>query len=68
MIGVTPEHRRLIVVKSAVHFRADFGECATHILDADTPGIHRPDYANYDYQNLRRPIYPLDNVTIDFGG
>ena len=68
VIGVTPEHRRLIVVKSAVHFRADFGECASHIFDADTPGIHRPDYANYDYQNLRRPIYPLDDVMVDFGG
>jgi len=62
IVGVTPEHRRLIVVKSAVHFRADFEPLATHIFDADTPGIHRPDFANYDYRNLRRPIYPLDAI------
>ncbi len=68
VIGVAPEHRRLIVVKSAVHFRADFGECAAHIFDADTPGIHRPDFSNYEYHKLRRPIYPLDDVTVEFGG
>jgi microcystin degradation protein MlrC len=58
--GVTPERSRLIVVKSAVHFRADFQRMASAIFDADTPGIHRPDFGNYRYESLRRPIYPLD--------
>ena len=40
--------------------RASFGPFASQIFDADTPGIHRPDFANYEYQKLRRPIYPLD--------
>lgn len=61
-VGVTPERKRLIVVKSAVHFRADFGSIATRIIDADTPGIHRPDFSNFDYKNVRRPIYPLDSI------
>ena len=63
IVGISPEHRRLIVVKSAVHFRADFGPLAAHIFDADTPGIHRPDFANFDFKQVRRPIYPLDDVT-----
>jgi len=58
--GIEPTSRRLIVVKSAVHFRADFGPLAAHIFDADTPGIHRPDFSAFDYKHLRRPIYPLD--------
>ncbi|MBI2481727.1 MAG: M81 family metallopeptidase [Planctomycetia bacterium] len=58
--GIEPSHRRLIVVKSAVHFRADFGPLAAHIFDADTPGIHRPDFSMINYQHLRRPVYPLD--------
>ncbi len=61
--GVTPERRKLIVVKSAVHFRADLGPLASHIFDADTPGIHRPDFAAFKYQHVRRPIYPLDKMT-----
>lgn len=63
IVGVTPETRRLLVAKSAVHFRADLGPLAAKIFDADTPGIHRPDFANYDYRHVRRPIYPLDAET-----
>jgi microcystin degradation protein MlrC len=62
VIGVTPERRKLIVVKSAVHFRADLGPLASHIFDADTPGIHRPDFAAFKYQHVRHPIYPLDKL------
>ena len=58
--GVDPTGRRLLVLKSAVHFRADFGPLASRIFDADTPGIHRPDLAAFDFQKIRRPIYPLD--------
>jgi microcystin degradation protein MlrC len=63
IVGISPEYCRLIVAKSAVHFRAAFGPLAAHIFDADTPGIHRPDFANFDFKNVRRPIYPLDDVT-----
>ena len=59
--GIELSNRRLLVVKSAVHFRADFGAVAAHIFDADTPGIHRPDFNAYDYQRVPRPIYPLDH-------
>jgi len=58
--GIDPTNRRLLVVKSAVHFRADIGPLAAHIFDADTPGIHRPDFTCFNYQKLRRPLYPLD--------
>jgi len=58
--GIEPSHKRLIVLKSAVHFRADFNKVATHIFDGDTPGIHRPDFNMFEYKKLRRPIYPLD--------
>ena len=60
--GIDPSSRRLLVVKSAVHFRADIGPLAAHIFDADTPGIHRPDFACFDYQRVRRPLYPLDDI------
>ena len=61
--GIDPPSRRLIVLKSAVHFRAHLGPMAAHIFDADTPGIHRPDFAGFDYRKLRRPIYPLNPDT-----
>ena len=58
--GIKLSNHRLLVLKSAVHFRADFDSEAAYIFDADTPGIHRPDFSSYNYKQLRRPIYPLD--------
>jgi microcystin degradation protein MlrC len=63
VVDIDPQTRRLLVVKSAVHFRADLGPLATKIFDADTPGIHRPDFSGFEYQQLRHPIYPLDQDT-----
>jgi len=62
-VGVDLSATRLLVLKSAVHFRADIGPAAAVILDGDTPGIHRPDFSCFDYHNVRRPVFPLDEVT-----
>ena len=59
-VGIEPRDRKLIALKSAVHFRADYTPIAHEILEADTPGVHSADLFSYDYQNVRRPIYPLD--------
>ena len=62
IVGVTPERLKLLVVKSCVHFRADLGPLSAHIFDADTPGVHRPDFSSMSFVRLRRPIYPLDRI------
>ena len=61
-VGIEPQTRQLIALKSAVHFRADYTPIAHQILDVDTPGVHSPNLFNYNYQKLRRPIYPLDST------
>ncbi len=61
-VHADPSTKKLLVVKSAVHFRADIGPLAETILDGDTPGIHRPDFAGFAYQNVRRPVFPLDAI------
>ena len=60
-VGIEPKARKLIALKSAVHFRADYTPMAHQIIDVDTPGVHSPNLFNYDYQKLRRPVYPLDS-------
>ena len=62
-VGIEPTDRKLIALKSAVHFRADYTPIAHQILEVDTPGVHSPDLFSYDYRRLRRPIYPLDPDT-----
>ena len=62
-VGIEPTARKLIALKSAVHFRADYTPIAHQILDVDTPGVHSPNLFSYRYEKLRRPVYPLDPTT-----
>jgi len=62
-VGIEPTRRRLVALKSAVHFRSTYQDLAARIFDLDTPGVHRPDFAAYEYRRLRRPLYPLDDVS-----
>ncbi|MBA2278633.1 MAG: M81 family metallopeptidase [Chloroflexia bacterium] len=59
--GIEPTARRILVLKSAAHFRAAFEPIATEVIEVDAPGISSPNLATFDYRNLRRPIYPLDS-------
>lgn len=58
--GIEPTQRRILVLKSAAHFRAAFEPIATKVIEVDAPGISSPKLASFDYRRLRRPIYPLD--------
>ncbi len=63
--GVDLESVSLLVLKSAVHYRADFGEYADVMLDADTPGVHRPDFQSFKYSNKRSgQCYPLNATAV----
>lgn len=59
-VGIEPRDRKLIALKSAVHYRADYTPIAHEILEVDTPGVHSANLTNFRYESLRRPIYPLD--------
>ena len=58
--GIEPTERRILVLKSAAHFRAAFEPIATKVIEIDAPGISTPKLTTLDYKNLRRPVYPLD--------
>lgn len=58
--GIEPTERRILVLKSAAHFRAAFEPIATKVIEIDAPGISTPKLTSLDYQHLNRPVYPLD--------
>jgi microcystin degradation protein MlrC len=58
--GIEPTERRILVLKSAAHFRAAFEPIATRVIEVDAPGISSPKLTTFPYQRLRRPVYPLD--------
>ncbi|MDX1434582.1 MAG: M81 family metallopeptidase [Gammaproteobacteria bacterium] len=52
-IGVEPSSRKILVLKSTCHFRADFAPIAERILIALAPGAHLVDSTAYPFRHLR---------------
>ncbi|HYC45242.1 MAG TPA: M81 family metallopeptidase [Burkholderiales bacterium] len=60
-LGVEPKDQKILVLKSTVHFRADFEPIAEQVLVAVAPGGHIVDPTKYDYKRLRKGVrlFPL---------
>lgn len=56
MAGVIPEEKAVVVVKSSVHFRADFQPIAAAVLVAKAPGPMTADPADLPWQKLNPHI------------
>ncbi len=52
MVGITPEAMKVLVVKSSVHFRADFEPHASHVLVAQAAGPMAADPGELGWQRL----------------
>jgi microcystin degradation protein MlrC len=63
VVGLEPAECRIIVVKSALAWRAAYGDLARAVIDVDTPGSCTARLESLPYKRLRRPIYPLDPDT-----
>jgi len=61
-VGIEPKEKQIIVVKSALHYRAAFGELAKKMIDVDAPGLAPANVNFLDLKNIRRPIFPLDEL------
>ena len=59
-LGLHPEQARVLVVKAAVAYKAAYAPVAQRIIEVDTPGLTAANPARFPYQNVRRPILPLD--------
>ena len=55
-IGVEPSTCDIVVVKSSVHFRADFGASARRILVVESPGPNLADHTRLPYKHLRHGV------------
>lgn len=61
-VGIEPAEARMIVVKSAIAWRAAFGPLAKGVIDVDTPGLCAIHLEQFPYHKVRRPIFPLDEM------
>ena len=62
-VGIDPRTKRYLLLKSRVHWRACFGSLARQTITCDGVGVTSSDYSLFDFEHLRRPIYPLDDAT-----
>ena len=61
-VGIDPAQKRYVLLKSRIHYRAGFAPIATHTITLDGVGVTTSDNSLLRYENVRRPIYPLDNI------
>jgi microcystin degradation protein MlrC len=59
-LGIDPRERRIVALKSSVHFRAGFQEIAQDVITCASPGMNLADPADFAYTKLpagvrRRP-------------
>jgi len=64
-LGIDLSTKRLVVVKSAQHFRAAFEPMASRIIYAAPPGAVQPDFASIPFQNIPGPRWPMQPDVFD---
>ena len=52
-LGVEPSDYAVVLLKSSVHFRADFGAMARRVMVLAGPGPNAPDPAQLPFRRLR---------------
>lgn len=60
--GVAPTDYSAIILKSLQHFRAAYDKIADQVLLVNGGGILSPRLMDFSYANVRRPIWPLDDL------
>ena len=64
-VGINPEEQRMIVVKSAVAYRAAYLPIAAGVIEMDTAGLCSANLSRFPYRHLHRPVLPLDDMGRD---
>jgi len=64
LVGFDPRDYRVVVVKSANHFRAWWTDVASLIIDSDPPGIGSNDLWTFKFENKQLKLYPLDKDAV----
>ena len=62
-LGCDLAAKRFIVVKSAQHFHASFSKVASTVIYVGAPGAATPHTPTLPYTRIRRPRWPLDDVS-----
>ena len=59
-VGIEPTQKKYLVLKSRIHHRAGFAAIAKHEIPCNGVGVTSSDNSLFSFENVRRPIYPLE--------
>ena len=59
-VGIAPERKKFLMLKSRVHWRAGLKSLAHAVVECAGTGVCTSDYAALGLSKVRRPIYPMD--------
>jgi len=59
-LGMEPTQRKYLMLKSRIHYRVGFKPIAKEIVECAGCGVCTSDYSQVNFENVRRPIFPLD--------
>lgn len=62
IFGIDPETTNVLACKAMNHFRADFEPISRKLLYVETGGVVSFNYKELPFKNVRRPVWPLDEV------
>jgi microcystin degradation protein MlrC len=62
--GRDPFGAAVLVAKSPCGFRAAYESRAKAIYSVRAPGCAPPDFWNYSYRHIRRPLWPWDDIRV----
>lgn len=62
-VGIEPTSKKYLLLKSRMYFRPVFLPIAKHSVYCAGVGVGSSDWTMFNYEKIRRPIYPLDNFT-----
>jgi microcystin degradation protein MlrC len=61
-VGVQPERLDVICIPSLIAFLGDYGPMSSEVILVDTPGASAVNPERFEYSNIPRPVYPLDEM------
>jgi len=61
-LGIEPTERRYLMLKSRIHYRVGFMPLVRHVVECAGRGVCTSDYSEVVFENVRRPIFPLDGI------
>ena len=60
-VGIDPRRKKYLLLKSRMYYRPVFLPIAKAALECNGVGVGTSDYWLFNYQKIRRPMYPLDS-------